>query len=77
MVDKNETSTNESATNESATNESATNESATNESATNGSAPATGAGASPLFQAAAGTGRRRQEAGATPGNSIDGSTGTT
>ncbi len=43
MVDKNETSTNESAT----------NESATNESATNGSAPATGAGASPLFQAAA------------------------
>jgi len=38
MVDKNETST---------------NESATSESATNGSAPATGAGASPLFQAAA------------------------
>ena len=38
MVDKNETST---------------NESATNASATDGSAPATGAGASPLFQAAA------------------------
>jgi ribonuclease E len=38
MVDKNET---------------ATNESATNTSATDGSAPATGAGASPLFQAAA------------------------
>ena len=34
-------------------NESATNESATSESATNVSAPATGAGASPLFQAAA------------------------
>ena len=38
MVDKNETST---------------NKSATSESATNGSAPAAGAGASPLFQAAA------------------------
>ncbi|MEC7102520.1 MAG: hypothetical protein VXW73_05755 [Actinomycetota bacterium] len=38
MVDKNETST---------------NESATSQSATNVSAPATGAGASPLFQAAA------------------------
>ena len=43
MVDKNETSTSESAT----------SESATSESATNGSAPAAGAGASPLFQAAA------------------------